>query len=399
MEIKSVRHRILKMVEVGFVEDYISRGYDYISIAAIVINLTATILLTFNYMADNYSGILMAMELITVIFFAIDYCLRLYTADLLYPDSGPVKSVFKYVFSFSGLVDLFSFLPYFLPVFFPAGSVAFKVFRVARVFRLFRINAYYDSLNVITAVLISKKQQLFSSLFILLVLMVSSSLCMYGLENPVQPEVFNNAFSGIWWSASTLLTVGYGDIYPITTAGKAFGIIITFLGCGMVAIPTGIISAGFVEQYARFREISDEKAEGRISFVRVSIKNGDSWTGKIVSDISLPRDMVVACIIRKNDVIIPRGDVLILTGDEVVIAAKVYHNEWEIALEEIVIDDNHGWRDTAVRDLDISRQAVILYVIREGNTLIPDGNLVLNSKDRVLMFTKKKISKIAKDID
>lgn len=399
MEIKSVRHRILKMVEVGFVEDYISRGYDYISIVAIVINLTATILLTFNYMADNYSGILMALELVTVIFFAIDYCLRLYTADLLYPDSGPVKSVFKYVFSFSGLVDLFSFLPYFLPVFFPAGSVAFKVFRVARVFRLFRINAYYDSLNVITAVLISKKQQLFSSLFILLVLMVSSSLCMYGIENPVQPEVFNNAFSGIWWSASTLLTVGYGDIYPITTAGKAFGIIITFLGCGMVAIPTGIISAGFVEQYARFREISDEKAEGRISFVRVSIKNGDSWTGKIVSDISLPRDMVVACIIRKNDVIIPRGDVLILTGDEVVIAAKVYHNEWEIALEEIIIDDNHDWRDTAVRDLDISRQAVILYVIREGNTLIPDGDLVLNSKDRVLMFTKKKISKIAKDID
>ena len=84
-----------------------------------------------------------------------------------------------------------------------------------------------------------------------LVLMLSSSLCMYSLENRAQPEVFTNAFSGIWWAASTLLTVGYGDIYPVTTIGKIFGIFIAFLGVGMVAIPTGIISAGFVDQYSR----------------------------------------------------------------------------------------------------------------------------------------------------
>ena len=83
-------------------------------------------------------------------------------------------------------------------------------------------------------------------MFIILVLMLGSSLCMYSLEHDAQPEVFKNAFSGVWWSVSTLLTIGYGDIYPITPAGKAMGIFITFLGVGMVAIPTGIISAGFV---------------------------------------------------------------------------------------------------------------------------------------------------------
>lgn len=117
--------------------------------------------------------------------------------------------------------------------------------RIIRIFRLFRINAYYDSLNVITEVIVGKKQQLLSSVFIILILMISSSLCMYSLENKAQPEVFTNAFSGIWWAASTLLTVGYGDIYPVTTMGKIFGIFIAFLGVGMVAIPTGIISAGF----------------------------------------------------------------------------------------------------------------------------------------------------------
>lgn len=93
------------------------------------------------------------------------------------------------------------------------------------------------SFKLITEVLNSKRQQLFSSVFTILILMLASSLCMYSLEHEAQPEVFTNAFSGIWWAASTLLTVGYGDIYPITALGKLFGIFITFLVVGMVAIP------------------------------------------------------------------------------------------------------------------------------------------------------------------
>ena len=96
--------------------------------------------------------------------------------------------------------------------------------------------------------------------------MIGSSLCMYSLEHKAQPEVFTNAFSGIWWSASTLLTVGYGDIYPITTLGKMFGIFITFLGVGMVAIPTGIISAGFVDQYSRIKRIAEIGPEADIHY-------------------------------------------------------------------------------------------------------------------------------------
>lgn len=136
---------------------------------------------------------------------------------------------------------------------------------------MFRINAYYDSLSVITEVIVGKKQQLFSSVFIILVLMMASSLCMYSLEHSVQPDVFRNAFSGIWWSASTLLTVGYGDIYPVITLGKMFGIFITFLGVGMVAIPTGIISAGFVDQYSRIKRMNEYGHEEDIHFIRIEM--------------------------------------------------------------------------------------------------------------------------------
>ena len=166
-----------------------------------------------------------------------------------------------------------------MPMFFPAGAAVFKMFRVARILRLFRINAYYDSLNVITEVLMRKRQQLMSSIFIILVMMLASSLCMYSIENPEQPEVFSNAFSGIWWSVSTLLTVGYGDIYPVTTAGKVMGIIIAFLGVGIVAIPTGIISAGFVEQYSRLQSIGNGE-EQDVHFIKIELKEHDKWAGK-----------------------------------------------------------------------------------------------------------------------
>ena len=98
--------------------------------------------------------------------------------------------------------------------------------RVVRIFHLFRLNARYDSFNVITAVLYEKRNQIMSSVFIVLILMLASSLSMYSVEHDAQPDVFRNAFSGIWWSKSTLLTVGYGDIYPITTLGRIMAICI-----------------------------------------------------------------------------------------------------------------------------------------------------------------------------
>ena len=118
-------------------------------------------------------------------------------------------------------------------------------------FRLFRVNAYYDSLGVITQVISSKRQQLFSSVFILLVLMLASSLCMYSLEHDAQPEVFSNAFSGIWWSVSTLLTIGYGDIYPTSEIGRIVSMMSSFMGIAIVALPTGIITAGYMRELSR----------------------------------------------------------------------------------------------------------------------------------------------------
>ena len=385
------KKRLSEIIEVGYIDDPISRLYDIINALAIVVNLTASILYTFAEVRTLCGPPLLTVEAVTVAFFAVDYCLRLWTAPVLAPKLSGGRAALKYAVSFSGVVDLLSFLPYYLPIFLPAGAVAFRMFRVVRIFRLFRINAYYDSLNVITQVIASKRQQLLSSVFILLVLMLASSLCMYSLEHEAQPEVFTNAFSGIWWSVSTLLTVGYGDIYPITNLGKLFGIVISFLGVGMVAIPTGIISAGFVDQYSRIKRVSEYGREADVHFIKVLLSPNDRWSGRTIQSLGLPSGIIVAAIQRKGRVVVPRGNVELLPGDTLVLGAESVGDDKRIDLKEVVLRRQNPWNGQAVRDLDISRQTFIVMVRRKGKILIPNGDLVLLEGDNVILYTQSHI--------
>jgi voltage-gated potassium channel len=384
------REKLFRMVSVGVIDEPINQAYDIISTSALLLNLAASIMLTYDNLAAKYGPILVAIESATVLFFGIDYVLRLITANYLYPESNERDSLIKYIFSFAGIIDLLSFLPYYLPVFFPSGLAVFRMFRVVRIFRLFRINTYYDSLNVITEVIVSKKQQLLSSVFIILTLMLASSLCMYSLEHEAQPEVFKNAFSGIWWSASTLLTVGYGDIYPVTTMGRVFSIIITFLGVGMVAIPTGIISAGFVEQYQQFKKFGDYGIEQDIRFIRFVLTTKDRWVGRSIRSIGLPQGCLIAAVQRGQDLIIPNGDVVLTPGDIITIGAAPLTKELPLRIQEITLRKNHPWTGSAIKDIDISRQSYIIMVRRAEKARIPYGDLKLNEGDQVYVLSKEK---------
>ncbi len=386
------RRRIFEIIEVGTAEDISSRTYDIVSVIVMLVNIAVTVLYTFDEMEQNYGELLLLLEAVTVAFFAVDYCFRIWTADFLYSNLSKGRAVWKYVTSFTGVIDILSFLPYYLPIFFPAGTAVFRIFRVVRIFRLFQINAYYDSLNVIVEVLSSKRQQLMSSVFIIVVMMLASSLCMYSVEHAAQPQVFQNAFSGIWWAMSTLLTVGYGDIYPVTTLGKLIGIVIAFLGVAVVAIPTGIISAGFVDQYSRLKRISEYAYEEDIHFIKVSLRKGDSWVGKNIVDLKLPHGMIVAMVRRGKENIVPRGDVELRAYDTVVMGAEAVKDNTHIDLKEIVLLKHSPWNGQAIRDLDISRQTMIVMVKRNGTMLVPKGSLVLLEGDRVVLYTQEKIS-------
>lgn len=161
-------------------------------------------------------------------------------------------------------------------------------------------------------------------MFIVLVLMLASSLCMYSVEHDAQPEVFQNAFSGIWWSMSTLLTVGYGDIYPVTTIGRVMAICIAFLGVGAVAIPTGIISAGFVEQYQKKSGFLNVRQLDIREIVELAIDQ--LYDGKTVSEVEDQEQLQVFLILRDGLSILPQKDTVLRQKDIIVVRGTVDGN-------------------------------------------------------------------------
>lgn len=307
MKIK--KKRIFDIIQIGKKNDFASRAFDIFIVAVIFANIAVLFLETFE-MLNQFASIFKGIEAFTIIVFCIEYFLRIWTAEYLYPDKSRPKAVLRFLISFDGIIDLCTILPFF----FLSGFVAFRMLRVVRIFHLFRINAYYDSFNVITSVLREKRNQIISSVFIILILMMASSLCMYSAEHDVQPEVFNNAFSGMWWSISTILTVGYGDIYPITALGRIMAIIISFLGVGAVAIPTGIISAGFVEQYTQLQNknrIGDNVKETG----SIIVEDDSSFVNESVKSIERVHGIDVVAVVRKGAVIIPSNSNVIEKGD------------------------------------------------------------------------------------
>ncbi len=302
----SIKKRVFDIIQISNVSDGPSRLFDIFLAAVIGLNILAMFLETF----PELSGMLPVfdtVETVTVSIFCVEYILRLWTAEYLYPEHSRAGAVWRFMCSLDGIVELLTILPFF----FLSGAVAFRMMRVVRIFHLFRINSNTDSFHVITTVLKERSNQILSSLFIILVLMLASSLCMYSVEHQAQPEAFRNALSGMWWSVSALLTVGYGDVYPVTALGRALAVVISFLGVGAVAIPTGIISAGFVEQYQKAEH--GRQRNGRIREVRLHPES--RFVGRTVGEAERDGSVLVLLIRRGGENLRPGQDEVLRAGD------------------------------------------------------------------------------------
>ena len=306
---ESRRKRIFEIIQIGNKEDAPSRAFDYFIVTVILCNIAVLFLETFDAL-EKWRGFFEIVEIVTVLIFCVEYLLRIWTADLLYPGEKRGKAVLRFLFSFDGIVDLLTILPFF----FLSGFGAFRILRVARIFHLFRINTQYESFQVITSVIKEKKNAILYAVFIILVLILGASLCMYSVEHAAQPEAFKNALSGIWWSVSTVFTVGYGDIYPITLLGRIMGVIITFLGVGAVAIPTGILSAGFVEHYTRLQK-SQEVEEYKKSTAAILVEPNSSFANRTVREAEDAEHTVITALIRDGMVVLPEDGIRIKAGD------------------------------------------------------------------------------------
>lgn len=254
-----MKKRIYEIISRADDGDAASRIFDGFIMALIALSVLSIVLESFESLAQRYMLAFTIFEAFSVVVFTIEYALRIFTADLLFPQSRHPR--IRYVCSFMAIVDLVAILPFFLP--FVSADMRFlrmfRFLRIARLLRVLKLGRYVDALHVIGEVIAQSASQLVMSIVICFFVMLFSSIVMYTVENPVQPEQFPNILASLWWAICTLTTVGYGDVYPITAAGKFFAAIISLVGIGIIAIPTGIISAGFTTLLERKNSTSGEK--------------------------------------------------------------------------------------------------------------------------------------------
>lgn len=189
--------------------------------------------------------------------FCVEYFARIWIADLALGNCTPARARLRYICSPWGLIDLLSFGPNMVAWFVPVTPVLLNVINVVRLVRLVKISRYMRGLRTIGRVIAKHYHEIVAAFLVIALLVVVSSVIMYEIEHPAQPDKFNNLLSGVYWAVTTITGTGYGDLVPITPAGRIVGSVIMFLSVALVAIPGGIFSAGFVAEFqnANLRKI------------------------------------------------------------------------------------------------------------------------------------------------
>ncbi len=234
--------------------DHISKAnriFNHSIMILIVLNVIAMILETIPDINAHFAIPFKIFEIFSVIVFTIEYFMRIYVSDLTHPAETRFRSAMKFILSFYGLVDLTAILPFYLPFLIKVDLRFIRILRVMRFLRILKINRYVNSINLIWTVVKEKKSELAMTGFVTFLILLIASFLMYFIEGPVQPDKFPNVLASFWWAIETLTTVGYGDSYPITGFGKFVGGLIAIMGIGLVALPTGLVSAGFMDKIGK----------------------------------------------------------------------------------------------------------------------------------------------------
>jgi len=227
---------------------------DYFITTLIILNVLAVMLETFKEIYTSYRDIFYYFELASVIIFSIEYIARVWIADLRFPELSKTKARLKYIFSGMGIIDLVAILPFYIPFIISFDGRMARILRLFRLFRIFKLSHYTKALTLLFNVFSEKKQELIVTIVTIFILLLFSSALMFELEHELQPEQFPNIFATFWWAIATLTTIGYGDVYPITAMGKVLAGLTAVFGIGLVAIPTGLLSAGFLNKISKDEE-------------------------------------------------------------------------------------------------------------------------------------------------
>lgn len=263
----SIKQRVHQLLEPGDEGDRASRLVSGGLLLLIALNVTAMVLGTVPSMYAAAPVVFRRFEAISMVIFTVEYALRVWSCTASPCFAGPLTGRLRFMTTPLALIDLLAVLPFWLP----ALGVDLRVMRavrLSRAFRLLKLGRYSTIMQTIGRVLTRKHPDLLTSLLMMGLLLLLAATLVYYAEHHAQPALFSSIPATMWWGITTLTTVGYGDMYPITTLGRMLGAVVMILGIGMFALPAGILGAAFVDDLKRHQPKPTSKQTPRHISIR-----------------------------------------------------------------------------------------------------------------------------------
>lgn len=264
-----IRNRLAILLEPKADQSIMGKLIDSSLILLILLNVVAVIAETVPEIDTRYDQYFEWFNVFSVLIFSLEYALRVWTCvELDLSKKTNRQKRFTYILSPAALIDLIVILPFYVGLFL---TVDLRILRVLRLLRIFKLGRYSTAMQMLLQAFRQEYKVLIAAFSILLIMMVLAATGIYLIEHEVQPDKFGSIPAAMWWATTTLTTVGYGDVVPITMWGKFFGGTITLLGMGMVALPAGILASSFSEQAHQRREtfrlkVQQAMKDGKVNF-------------------------------------------------------------------------------------------------------------------------------------
>lgn len=247
---QTLRNKVHGLLEASHGGTRLSVCIDVFLVTLIIMNVAAFAFGTIEEVHVRYGDYLELFNTISVAIFTVEYLARLWACVELPPlrHLPPWRARLKFAARPLMVVDFLAIAPFFLSVLF---QVDLRILRVLRLIRFLKLARYSPAIQTLGNVVINERHALFGAAIVMCTLLLFASTVMYFLERHAQPDAFGSVPAAAWWAVSTLTTVGYGDVTPVTPAGKMFGGLMMIFGLGMFAIPIGIMATGFAQEINR----------------------------------------------------------------------------------------------------------------------------------------------------
>ena len=258
---RRIQKRCRSVLEPARHGDKGSRYVDYFLATLVIINIVAIALESVASIYEQFGAYLDAIEAVSILIFSVEYILRIWSAPMPIASehnfSVQLKQRWAYITSFNGLIDLVSIIPFYIQAIFP--YVDLRILRAFRLLRILKLSNYNSALEDFFEAIMEERKSFYAALYLFVIVFIVSSSLMYFAEHRVHPDGFKSIPGSMYWSLITLTTVGYGDITPVTVAGKIIASTAAIFGVIVVALITGIVVSSFNSQMERRRLMFEDQ--------------------------------------------------------------------------------------------------------------------------------------------